>query len=63
MWERIRHWFDKRKAIKRAILLGQMIDAIDKGLVKSNIPRKLRQQFWRDFVTSEKFRKDFVKKL
>ena len=63
MWERIRHWLDKRKAIKRAILLGQMIDAIDKGFVKSNIPRKLRQQFWRDFVTSEKFRKDFVKKL
>jgi hypothetical protein len=63
MFQSIKHWLDKRKAVNRLLLLGRMIDAVDKSFVKSNIPRKLRQQFWRDFVSSEQFRKDFAKKI
>lgn len=63
MIRKIKQHFQLRKARQRLILLGQMIDAIDKGFTKNNVPRKVRRQFWYNFIHYPEHRKDFIGKM
>ncbi len=63
MINKIKHYFALRKARKRLILLGQMIDAIDRTFTKKEISRKKRRQFWQDFVNSPESRKRFIEEM
>lgn len=59
----IRRWVQFHKARKRFILLGEMIDAIDKGFIKNNIPHYKRRQFWYDFIHYPENRKKFIQDM
>jgi hypothetical protein len=63
MINRIKYYFTFRKVRKRFILLGQMIDAIDKGFNKHNISRQKRRQFWEDFIKNPESRKKFIQEM
>ena len=63
MFKFINHYFAIRKAKKRVVLLGQMIDAIDRGFEKNTIPRWKRRQFWHDFITNPESRKKFIQDM
>lgn len=63
MIKKIKHYFAVRKARKRFILLGQMIDSIDKAFTKKGVSRKARRQFWYDFIKSPESRQKFLKKM
>ena len=59
----IKAYFALRQARKRLILLGLMIDAIDRTLAKKGVSRKKQRQFWRDFVNSPEARKQFIREM
>lgn len=63
MIERIKHYFALRKARKRFILLGQMIDAIDRAFTRKGISRHNRRQFWNDFINAPETRAKFMKDM
>lgn len=63
MIKRIKNYLRIRKATGRFILLGRMIDAIDKGFAKNNISRQKRRQFWDDFVNSPETRKRMLRDM
>ena len=63
MIKRIKNYLRIRKAVRRFILLGRMIDAIDKGFAKNNISRQKRRQFWDDFVNSPEARKKILQEM
>jgi len=60
---RIKRYFALRKARKRLILLGQMIDAIDRAFTRKNISRHERRRFWRDFINNPERRKNFIQEM
>ena len=63
MFKRLKAYFALYKAKKRLILLGQMIDSIDRAFIKKGISRKKRRQFWDDFVNSPENRKRFIEEM
>ena len=63
MINKIKRYFVLRKLRKRYILLGRMIDAIDRAFVKNDIPRWRRRQFWNDFINNPETRKQFMKDM
>ena len=63
MLKRIKAYFALRQARKRLILLGQVIDAIDRIFAKKGINRKKRRRFWSDFVNSPEARQQFIKEM
>ena len=63
MFKAIKCYFALRKARKRFILLGQMIDSIDKHFTKNNVSRSERRRFWRDFISNPESRIRFMKEM
>jgi len=63
MISRIKKYFALRKARKRFILLGQMIDALDRAFTKKGISRQQRKQFWEDFIKHPEHRKKFMEEM
>ena len=63
MIKKIRNYLRIRKASRRFNLLVQMVDAIDRGFTKNNIPRQKRRQFWDDFVNSPEGREKMLKDM
>ena len=63
MIEKLKNWFMFRKARKRAILFGQMIDSIDRAFKKKGLSRKSRRKFWYDFVNNPEARKRFIRDI
>lgn len=63
MLEGIKRYFKLRESRKRFILLGKMIDSIDKSFIKNQVSRQVRRQFWSDFVNSPENRKKFIQEM
>lgn len=61
MIKTIKQYFAYRKARKRIVLLGQMIDAIDRAFTKQGVSRKMRRQFWHEFISNPESRINFIK--
>jgi len=60
MLKRLKHYLALRKARKNLILLGKMIDSIDRAFTKKGISRQQRRQFWYDFVNRSDQRAKFI---
>lgn len=43
--------------------MAQAIISIDNYFKKYNLSRRQRRDFWKNFIDSEEFRKDFINKM
>jgi len=63
MINKIKNYFILRKARNRYILLGKMIDSIDKAFKKNNIPKEQVEVFWYNFIYFPISRRNFIKEI
>jgi len=61
MLKRIKYFFALRKARNRLLLVGKVIDAVDREFTRKGVSRKQRRQFWYEFIHNKEMREKFVR--
>ena len=53
----------KKRLEYKLRLLGGMLDAIEQGFIRNNVPRRERRKFWFDFIKTEQGRKEMIREV